>query len=93
MKYSPAKERRMNQVGTAVLIWYNIEQTSFCSTGSAALCDTGAAADSDAAPLMCRTIVSREEPVLTMAEIMYKSLIVCRRLLLVQGSHTVTSHT
>ena len=39
-------------------VWYGsfnlVRQTSFSSTGPAALCDTGAAADSDAALLMCR---------------------------------------
>ena len=39
-------------------VWYGsfnlVRQTSLISTGSAALCDTKAAADSDAAPLMCR---------------------------------------
>ena len=40
-------------------VWYGsfnlVRQTSLISTGAAALCDTGTAADSDAAPLMCRT--------------------------------------
>ena len=81
---SSAKERRLNQFGTAVLIWcgkhrlvrqgmpHLARRTGVIflrfsgERGQArgerevrdthyALCDTGAAADSDATPLMCRT--------------------------------------
>ena len=44
---SAAKERYLNQVGTANIV--NFDRVCYI------YCDTRAAADSDAVPLMCRT--------------------------------------
>ena len=46
-----AKERRLNQFGTAVLIWC---AKTLISTGSVALFDIGATGDSYGVLLMCR---------------------------------------
>ena len=56
---APLMYRKFGEKAASESVWYGIfnlvRQTSLSSTGPAVLCDTGVAADSDAAPLMCRT--------------------------------------